>query len=72
MHVKNRNLITFNLSFLFERKDLLQIAMDSLYSWLKEGKICLPAITTYPFEEATRAHKDLQSGMTVGKLVLVP
>ncbi len=72
MHTKNRSLITFNLSFLFDRKDLLQIAMDSLYSWLKQGKIRLPKVTTYPFEEVARAHRDLQSGLTTGKLVLVP
>jgi len=72
MHIKNRSLITFNLSLLFDRKDLFQIAMDSLYSWLKEGKIRLPKVTTYPFEEVARAHRDLQSGLTTGKLVLVP
>lgn len=72
MHTKNRSLITFNLSFLFDRKDLLQIAMDSLYSWLKQRKIRLPKVTTYPFEEVARAHRDLQSGLTTGKLVLVP
>lgn len=72
MHVKNRSLITFNLSFLFDRKDLFQIAMQSLYPWLKDGKIRLPKVTTYPFEEVSRAHRDLQSGLTTGKLVLVP
>jgi NADPH:quinone reductase-like Zn-dependent oxidoreductase len=72
MNSKNRSLVTFNLSFLFDRKNLFKIAMDSLYSWLKEGKIRLPKVTTYPFEEVARAHRDLQSGLTTGKLVLVP
>jgi NADPH:quinone reductase-like Zn-dependent oxidoreductase len=70
MTKENRSLITFNLSFLFNRTDLLQKAMQSLYPWLKEGKIRMPEITVYPFRDVARAHRDLQSGMTVGKLVL--
>jgi NADPH:quinone reductase-like Zn-dependent oxidoreductase len=72
MHNQNRSVVTFNLSFLFERKDLFQIGMRSLLSWLKEGKIRMPKITTYAFEDVAQAHRDLQSGNTVGKLVLIP
>ena len=71
LHEQNRCLATFNLSFLFDHKDLLRKAMQSLYTWLKDGKIHMPKITVYPFNEVAHAHKDLQSGMTVGKLVLV-
>ena len=71
MHDKNYSLVTFNLSFLFHRTDLLKIAVDDLYQWFKEGKISLPSITTYPFTDSAQAHRDLQSGRTVGKLVLV-
>ncbi len=71
MHDKNYSLVTFNLSFLFHRKDLLKIAMDDLYTWFTEGKISLPPITTYPFTNSAKAHRDLQSGKTVGKLVLI-
>jgi NADPH:quinone reductase-like Zn-dependent oxidoreductase len=72
MHNKNKSLIAFNLSFLFDRKDFFQIAMQSLYSYLKDGKINMPGVESYPFEEAVRAHKELQSGMTTGKIVLLP
>jgi NADPH:quinone reductase-like Zn-dependent oxidoreductase len=71
MHDKNYSLVTFNLSFLFNRTDLLKIAMDDLVAWFTEGKISLPPITTYPFTNSAQAHRDLQSGTTVGKLVLV-
>lgn len=71
MHQKNWSLVTFNLSFLFDRMDLLQEAMHSLYPWLREGKIRTPKVTTYRFKEVAQAHRDLQSGMTSGKLVLV-
>ena len=71
MHDKNYSLVTFNLSFLFHRADLLKIAMEDLYNWFSEGKISMPPIKTYPFTESAQAHRDLQSGLTVGKLVLL-
>ncbi len=70
-HSKNVSIVTFNLSFLFERNDLLKDAMKTLNKWLAEGSIKMPKITTYPFKNAVQAHKDLQSGNTIGKLVLV-
>ena len=71
MHDKNYSLVTFNLSFLFHRTDLLKLAMDDLYEWFTDGKISLPPITTYLFTDSARAHRDLQSGRTAGKLVLM-
>jgi NADPH:quinone reductase-like Zn-dependent oxidoreductase len=71
LHNTNRSIITFNLSFLFHRTDLLKLAMHDLYSWFAQGKIKIPKITSYPFTESAQAHRDLQSGKTVGKLILV-
>jgi NADPH:quinone reductase-like Zn-dependent oxidoreductase len=71
MHDKNYSLVTFNLSFLFHRTDLLIFATRDLLPWFSEGKISLPPIKTYPFTESAQAHRDLQSGKTVGKLVLL-
>ena len=51
MHKQNKSIVTFNLSFLFDRRDLLQDAMASLYPWFKEGKIRVPDITTYPLAD---------------------
>lgn len=71
MHLKNHTLSTFNLSFLFDRHDLLQIAMEYLYPRFINGEIRTPRITRYPFNQVGKAHQDLQSGATIGKLVLV-
>lgn len=70
MHTQNRSIATFNLSFLFDRSDLLEQAMQHLYPWFAEKIIRTPSITIYPFENAAAAHRDLQSGRTVGKLIL--
>ncbi len=67
---ENKSLMAFNLSFLFHRRDLLQAAMQDLITWVEEGKINAPAIKPYPFEKVADAHRALESGATVGKLIL--
>lgn len=66
----NRSVMGFNLSYLFEKATFLSEAMDQLLGWYREGKLRLPKTTTYPFEKVADAHRDLESGNTVGKLVL--
>jgi NADPH:quinone reductase-like Zn-dependent oxidoreductase len=71
MTSENKSLITFNLSFLFERKDLLEEAMGDLIRWYQEDKIKVSKVQTFPFEKVGEAHRALESGQTTGKLVLV-
>lgn len=68
----NRSVMGFNLSYLFDRADVLADAMDELTRWIAGGRLRAPAVTTYPLDEVARAHADLESGQTVGKLVLTP
>ena len=69
---RNCGVLGFNLSFLFDRSGLLHEAMDQLLRWVEEGKIQPLAVQTYPFEQVAQAHRDLESGQTVGKLILIP
>jgi NADPH:quinone reductase-like Zn-dependent oxidoreductase len=66
----NKSVIGFNLSFLFHRKDLLAEAFHDLFQWYEQGLIRIPKIKSYPLEEVGRAHQELESGKTIGKLVL--
>lgn len=68
---RNRGVLGFNLSFLFERSEQLGAGLRQLLAWLDAGRIAAPGITTYPFERVAEAHRDLESGQTIGKLVLV-
>jgi NADPH:quinone reductase-like Zn-dependent oxidoreductase len=70
MTAENKSLIAFNLSFLFHRKDLLQEAMQDLIKWVEEGQIKSPPVQPFPLEKAADAHRALESGTTVGKLIL--
>lgn len=69
---RNRSVLGFNLSFLFDRSGLLHEAMDQLLRWVEDDKIRPLDVHTYPFEQVAQAHRDLESGQTVGKLVLIP
>ena len=66
----NKSLIAFNLSYLFHRMDLLEEAMGDLLKWVEDGKIIAPALQEFPFEKVADAHRALESGKTVGKLIL--
>jgi NADPH:quinone reductase-like Zn-dependent oxidoreductase len=68
----SHSVLAFNLSYLFDRIELLHEAMDQIVGWIEAGKIAPPAVTTYPFSDVARAHADIESGKTIGKLVLVP
>ncbi|MDH3560472.1 MAG: medium chain dehydrogenase/reductase family protein [Gammaproteobacteria bacterium] len=66
----NRSVLGFNLSFLFDRTGLMTEGLQQLLRWLDEGRLGMPAVTCYPFEQVARAQRELESGQTVGKLVL--
>lgn len=68
----SKSVLAFNLSYLFDRLDLLHEAFADLSTWLAEGKVTPPPTTTYPLEDVARAHADIESGKTIGKLVLLP
>ncbi len=68
---ENKSVVAFNLSFLFDRNELLGEAMVDLLKWLAEGKLRPPQVTAFPLEEVARAHQLIESGQSIGKLVLI-
>jgi synaptic vesicle membrane protein VAT-1 len=69
---ESRSVLAFNLSYLFDRHDLLAEGMGDILGWFTAGTLRAPPIGTYPLADVARAHADLESGTTVGKLVLLP
>lgn len=67
----NRGVLAFNLSYLFERGDILAEAMAELLGWARAGRICPPPVRTFPLHAVAQAHAALESGNSVGKLVLL-
>lgn len=72
MTQRNRSVMAFNLSYLFAETARLRASMDDLLARLARGELRPLPCATYPLDEVARAHRDLESGRTVGKLVLVP
>lgn len=66
----NKSVVGFNLSFLFDRADLLQESIQQLQEWCAQGKIQPPKVTEFAFEDVASAHRHLESGQSVGKIVL--
>ena len=66
----NKSIMAFNLSFLFGQKELLAEAMEQLLSWVEDGSLVVCKVHEYPLKDAGKAHSDLESGKTVGKLIL--
>jgi NADPH2:quinone reductase len=54
-----------------ERSELDRRASD-LFGWIAAGELAVHVHERYPLAEARRAHEDLQSRRTTGKLLLVP
>ena len=70
MTTTNRAVMGFNVVFLFHRLDLAKKAMERLLLWAAEGTLRPLPTTAYALEQAGQAHRALESGKTVGKLVL--
>ncbi|MFQ5525440.1 MAG: medium chain dehydrogenase/reductase family protein [Thermoanaerobaculia bacterium] len=66
----SRSVLAFNLSYFFDQKELLREMMEHLLEWLEEGRIEPPPVTPYPLERVAEAHRAIESGQSVGKLVL--
>jgi synaptic vesicle membrane protein VAT-1 len=68
----NKSVLAFNLSYLFERLDLLEEGMHGLLDWLSAGRLVPLRVREMPLGRVAEAHRELESGSTVGKLVLIP
>ena len=66
----NKSVMAFNLSYLFERRELLAEAMAELFAQVAQGALAPPEAHVYPFADVAAAHRALESGQTTGKLVL--
>jgi NADPH:quinone reductase-like Zn-dependent oxidoreductase len=66
----NKSIIGFNLSFLFDRDDLVTEGMQALLNLVAQGEIRPPKVTVFSFESSGEAHRLIESGQSTGKIVL--
>jgi NADPH:quinone reductase-like Zn-dependent oxidoreductase len=66
----NKAVFGFNLSYLFDETELLERAMHEFLGGIERGELAAPPVEEVPAAEVGRAHQRLESGETVGKVVL--
>lgn len=67
----NKSVMGFNLSYLYEREDILEEGLSSMLDRLTTSTFRPLPVTPYEFEDVAAAHRAIESGRTVGKLVLI-
>jgi NADPH:quinone reductase-like Zn-dependent oxidoreductase len=66
----NKNVMAFNLSYLFEERELLTGAMERLMTLVSSGAIAPPETRSFPLDAVADAQRLIETGTTTGKLVL--
>jgi NADPH:quinone reductase-like Zn-dependent oxidoreductase len=68
----NVSVMACNLSFLSAEAALFARGMRELLARFGDGRLKPPPVTTFPLDRAADAQRALESGRTIGKLVLIP
>lgn len=66
----NKGVIGFNLSFLFEQVDMITDCLEGLTQMIESGQVKPIPITKFSFEKVADAHRLIESGNSVGKIIL--
>jgi NADPH:quinone reductase-like Zn-dependent oxidoreductase len=69
---ENRSVSGVNMGRMWHERERLNAAMGALMQLFSEGKILPHVDRSFGFSEAADAHRYLESGKSVGKVVLVP
>ena len=72
MTSSNRSVLAANLSFLSAQAPLLREGMLWLLERFADGRLAPPPVQAFPLHAAAHAQQRIESGQSVGKLVLRP
>lgn len=70
MGQSNRGVLAFNLSFFATERAMLADLFDQVLEWLEDGALQCPRIVEMTLDRVAEAHELIQSGSSVGKIVL--
>jgi synaptic vesicle membrane protein VAT-1 len=70
MGSSNKAVLAFNLSFFSNEREMLSNLFTQIIVWIEQGKLQCPRVMEMPMSEIREAHDLIQSGTTVGKIVL--
>lgn len=66
----SKSIMGFNLSFFAEERDMLTDLFAQISEWVEKGQLQLPRTAEMKMSQIGEAHDLLQSGTTIGKIVL--
>lgn len=66
----NKSICGFNLSFFVREIGMLGKMYEQISSWISEKKLEFPRIVEMDMSEVARAHELIQSGKSIGKIVM--
>ena len=70
MVLDSKSVLGFNLSFFSEEHELIRTYMTQIVEWIEKDKIKLPEVTLFEVADIRRAHELIQSGNSMGKIVI--
>ena len=71
MGTQNKSIMAFNLSFFAQEREILSKLFDQLCTWIEKGQLHCPRVTTFEgLDRIAEAHELIQSGNSVGKLII--
>ena len=70
MVLESKTIAGFNLSFFSSEHELIAQYMEQIIAWIDQGAITLPDPQIFAMEDIHKAHELIQSGKSVGKIVV--
>jgi NADPH:quinone reductase-like Zn-dependent oxidoreductase len=70
MVLESKAVAGFNLSFFAQEHELIAQYMDQIVDWVAQGKLGVPDVQVFAMEDIAKAHEHIQSGKSVGKIVI--
>jgi synaptic vesicle membrane protein VAT-1 len=70
MTMENKAVLGFNLSFFADEHEIFRAYLGQVNEWVIAEKLKLSEVSKFEMSEVAEAHKLIQSGSSVGKIVL--
>jgi NADPH:quinone reductase-like Zn-dependent oxidoreductase len=68
--VSNKSVLGFNLSFFADEREVLSDMFDQVVEWMRYEKLECPNVVEMEMKNVSLAHEFLQSGKSIGKIVM--
>jgi len=60
----------FNLSFFADETAFIRAFLKQIGDWVEQGRVSAPPVKAFRLEQVSEAHSWIQTGQSIGKLVL--